>query len=177
MITFGGTDPNNYTLKILKIINGLGLENIKVNIILGLGYKNKESLLQFIKNKNLNVLIKQDVKNISKYMHLCDLIFTSAGRTVYEIASIGTPTIILCQNERELHHTFAIKENGLINLGLGYKLSDKKIEETILNVIYNNKLRVELNKKMLKNNLKLGASNVISLIYSHYEQFKSEVLS
>ena len=33
-------------------------------------------------------------------MHKADLAFTSAGRTVYEIASLGTPLIILAQNDR-----------------------------------------------------------------------------
>ncbi len=43
---------------------------------------------------------------IAKYMLNADIIFSSAGRTIYEIASISTPAIILAQNERELTHFF-----------------------------------------------------------------------
>jgi len=176
LITFGGTDPNNYTLRVLKILNELQLDDIKIYIILGLGYQNQESLSHFINNIDLDLLLKHDVNNISKYMYKSDLIFTSGGRTVYEIASIGTPTIVLYQNEREMLHSFANEKNGIINLGLGFKISNKQIKATTLNIISNYKLRLKLNRKMLKNNLESGISNVISLIFSQYEKFESEVL-
>lgn len=176
LITFGGTDPNNYTLRVLKILNELQLENIKIFIILGLGYQKQESLSHFINNIDLDLLVKHNVNNISKYMYMSDLIFTSGGRTAYEIASIGTPTIVLNQNEREMLHTFANEKNGIINLGLGFKISNKQIKNTIINIINNYTLRVKLSKKMLKNNLESGISNVISLIFSQYEKIKSEDL-
>lgn len=175
LITYGGTDPNNYTKKVLNIINKLNLKDLQINIILGLGYRQHQQLSQIVKNCEYDLEIKQNVKNISKYMYEADIAFTSAGRTVYELASIGTPTIVLAQNEREMLHTFVNEKSGVINLGLGYNCSDEEIKEVLLKLIKNFKLRKKLHNLMLRNNLKSGINNVIDLIFSQYEKFQEGI--
>ncbi|MHA1765828.1 MAG: UDP-2,4-diacetamido-2,4,6-trideoxy-beta-L-altropyranose hydrolase [Promethearchaeota archaeon] len=174
LITFGGTDPNNYTERILKILNEMGLNDVKINVIVGLGYKNVEKLKERVKNYNLNMTIKQHVKNISKYMHEADIAITPAGRTVYELASIGVPTIVLVENEPSLLHAFANEKNGIINLGLGYEIPDEKIKNAIKKLMNDYGLRKKCNELMLKNNLKSGINNVLGLIFSKYEKFEQE---
>jgi spore coat polysaccharide biosynthesis predicted glycosyltransferase SpsG len=44
LITFGGTDPNNLTLRTLKAMEKLNLKDVFINVILGLGYNQKEEL-------------------------------------------------------------------------------------------------------------------------------------
>ena len=124
------------------------------------------------KDYNLDLTIKQNVKNISTYMYQADVAFTSAGRTVYELASIGTPTIVLAQNEREMLHTFADEKNGIINLGMGYNCSEEEIKDAFLKLINDFKFRKKLHNLMLKNKLKSGISNVINLIFREYEKFR-----
>ncbi len=174
LITFGGTDPNNYTERVLRILNEMGLHGIKINVIVGLGYENVEQLKDRVKNYNLNMTIKQHVKNISKYMYEADIAITPAGRTVYELASIGVPTIVLVENEPGLLHTFANEKNGIINLGLGYEIPDEKIKKAIRNLINDYNLRKKCHELMLKNNLKSGINNVLSLIFSKYEKHEQE---
>jgi len=175
LITFGGTDPNNYTEKVLHVINNNHISNnIEINIILGLGYMNLEKLERDIISLNPNISIKHNVNNISNYMYEADIAFTSAGRTVYELASIGTPTIVLAQNERELLHTFANEENGFLNLGLGYTISNDTIRKCLDKLIFNYEFRNILTNRMLEKNLRNGINNVIDLIFSHYEKFKRE---
>jgi CMP-N-acetylneuraminic acid synthetase len=93
LITFGGVDPNNYTEKVVRKINEYcNRENITITVIAGFGYANYDSITHY-----KNVMIKRNISNISDYMLQADLIFTSAGRTVYEVASIGTPAVVLAQ--------------------------------------------------------------------------------
>lgn len=174
LITYGGTDPNNYTGKVLKVIDELRLKNVKIVVILGLGYKHYEELKKIVDKMDLQVIIKQHIRNISKYMYEADIAFTAAGRSVYELASIGTPTIVLVENERGLLHTFASKKNGIITLGLGYQIPDKDIKETLVNIINKYDLRKTCNQLMLKNDLRSGVKNVISLIFSQFEKFERE---
>ncbi len=126
LVTFGGVDPNNYTKKVIETIyEYCKSKSITIAVIAGFGYKEYSSLSKF---ENIN--IKDNVTNISTYMLEADLIFTSAGRTTYEIASIGTPAIVLAQNERELTHFFASSEFGFLNLGLGYNISNEELQKT-----------------------------------------------
>ena len=160
LITFGGVDPNNYTLKVIKTIYDYCQEkNIKISVIAGFGYNKYKTLEKFN-----NITIYKDISNISEYMLQSDLIFTSAGRTTYEIASLGIPAIVLAQNERELTHFFANNEYGFLNLGLGYKLKPEELRINFLDICNSFDSRVHMNKQMLKIDLKSGRSKVIKLI-------------
>ena len=172
LLTFGGTDPNNLTEKVLESILESNYEN-QIEIILGLGYANKKEIQEKYK-ENERIEIYENVKNMSEHMHDADLIFTSAGRTMYEIASLGVPCICLCQNERELSHIFGNVEHGFINLGLGSEVSKEEIRETFENTIEDYPLRCEMNKRMGEVDLKHGFENIKKLIKRSYKEWKEE---
>ena len=116
LITFGGTDPNNFTEKVIDSILATSYDG-RINVILGLGYTGLEELIEKYES-NQSVQIYRNVSDISEFMFKADIIFTSAGRTMYEVCSLGVPTICLCQNDREMTHVFANETNGFINMGL-----------------------------------------------------------
>lgn len=160
LLTFGGVDPNNYTLKVLSTIYDFCKEKeITINIIAGFGYEKYESLKKFT-----GINIYKNISNISKYILEADIIFTSAGRTTYEIASIGTPAIVLEQNSREQKHFFAKSAYGFLNVGLGYKINTDELMKVFLNIVESSKKRINMNQKMKKVNLKNGRKRVIKLI-------------
>jgi len=160
LITFGGVDPNNYTLKVLDSIYDYCLEKeINIHIIVGFGYDKYSTLQKYNKIK-----VHKNISNISKYMYETDIIFTSAGRTTYEIASIGTPTIVLAQNDREMTHFFASSDYGFLNLGLGYKLENKKLFNYFKEFVDSYKIRKYMNELMRRADLKNGRKRVIKLI-------------
>ncbi|MCQ2964437.1 MAG: UDP-2,4-diacetamido-2,4,6-trideoxy-beta-L-altropyranose hydrolase [archaeon] len=172
LLTFGGTDPNNFTEKTLEAILESSYEN-EIEIILGLGYSKKKEIQDKYKDNN-RIIIYENVRNMSEHMYNADLIFTSAGRTMYEIASIGVPCICLCQNERELSHIFGNVEHGFINMGLGAEVSKDEIKETLENTINNYNLRLEMNKRMLSVDLKHGFENIMNLVKKGYKEWKGE---
>jgi len=167
LLTFGGTDPNDLTRKTLNAILNSEYDG-NITIILGLGYKDKKGI-KYEFSKYSNIKLFENVKNISDYMYKADLIFTSAGRTMYEIASIGVPCICLCQNSRELTHTFANAKNGFVNLGLGKDISEEEIIDATENIINNCNIRMEMNKRMLAIDLKHGFENIMKIVKEKYK--------
>jgi len=166
LITFGGVDPNNYTKKVIESVYDFCIENnIKINVIAGFGYNKFESIEKFEK---INIL--RNVYNISDYMLSADIIFTSAGRTIYEIASLAVPAIVLAQNERELTHFFASEENGFLNLGLGYNVSNEEILNTFKNLVSNYDVRRQMHILMKSVDLRNGRKRVIKLIKEIIEE-------
>ncbi|WP_458405175.1 cytidylyltransferase domain-containing protein [Methanobrevibacter sp.] len=170
LITFGGTDPNNFTEKVIDSILSTNYEG-RINVILGLGYQGLSHLIEKYES-NQSIQIYRNVSNISEFMFQADIIFTSAGRTMYEICSLGVPTICLCQNERELTHVFANPSNGFINMGLGEHVEKQKIIDEFINLVNNYDLRVEMNNKMLAVDLKNGFENIWSIIREEYRKFE-----
>lgn len=160
LITFGGVDPNNYTKDVIESIYDYCQQcKIKITVVAGFGYNQYESLQEYA-----DIDIKQNIVNISKYMLEADIIFTSAGRTTYEIANLGVPAIVLAQNERELTHFFASNEFGFLNLGLGYNVSPEKLCEHFVELVESEGNRHYMSSLMKKTDLKFGRKTVNRLI-------------
>ncbi|HIQ28383.1 MAG TPA: acylneuraminate cytidylyltransferase, partial [Sulfurovum sp.] len=74
LLTFGGVDPNNYTLKVLQSIYDYCIENgINISVVAGFGYQHYESLTAFT-----DIAIYKNATDISDHMKKANLIFTSA---------------------------------------------------------------------------------------------------
>jgi CMP-N-acetylneuraminic acid synthetase/spore coat polysaccharide biosynthesis predicted glycosyltransferase SpsG len=159
LISFGGTDPNNLTYKVLNAIYDYCIcRDIEINVVAGIGYSEYDSLQMFEKVK-----IHKNIAYISKYMLQADVIFAAMGRTLYEIASLGIPSILFAQNERELSHTFGYGENGFFNLGLHNSVTDEMIIHTF-ETIQSFDVRKQANLTMLKFDLRSGRKRVNQLI-------------
>ena len=171
LITFGGVDEGNLTCKVLSALHKCKA-NFKVTVILGLGYIHDSSLSQFLAKSKMNCQIRKNVKFISKYMAKADIVYTSCGRTIYEVATVGTPCIALAQNDREMGHLFANINNGIINLGLGKTVDEKKIVEVTEELISKPYLRVEMRRKMQRHDLRSGIDRVLKAIFHHYYEFR-----
>lgn len=166
LVSYGGVDPSNLTRKTLSAIYDYCQQQaITISVVLGMGYRQKESLSDFTE-----VEILQNIKNISEVMLQADIAFTSAGRTVYELACIGTPAIVMAQNGREMTHFFASPHNGFINLGLGTEVSAAEILVALKGLVVNVKGRRLMNEIMLSRELRYGRERVLRLIQKTIER-------
>ncbi len=170
LLSFGGVDPNNYTEKVLRTIYSYCQKRaIHITVIAGFGYQQLDSLSGYPM-----IDIERNVTDISRYMLAADLIFTSAGRTTYEIASLGTPAIVLAQNERELTHFFASSEYGFLNLGLGSQLNDAVLYQRFAETVENLSVREQMRKLMLQNDIKQGRKTVVKLVKDLINEMENE---
>lgn len=163
MIIFGGADPSDLTgrmYNICKKIHQIKPE-IKFHFLIGFAYRNKDKIVTDEEN---NIFIHIDSKRVSSYMSSVDLAVTSQGRTIYELASMGVPAIVLAQNEREAEHVFAGIQNGFINLGLGSEADEKTIISTMEWLINTPNVRKEMRKLQLQKDFSKGQKRVIHLI-------------
>lgn len=166
LVLFGGTDPSNLTKKIYNMAkdNHKNYPYINYTFITGIGYDCEEN--QIVTDENYNIKVLKCISNVSEYMSEADMAFTSQGRTVYELATMGVPSIVLAQNKREQLHTFAQMNNGFINLGLGNEVSDERIQDTFDWLVRTPQIRKEMRELMLKKDIKNGIYNEIEVILS-----------
>lgn len=171
LIIFGGSDPNNLTLRTLRSIEKLGLTNVKINVILGLGYECYDELQIYINeliNKDYRIEVNKNIKIMAKHIVNSDVAVTSNGRTVYEIASLGVPCISISQNEREMRHLFSYICRGIKNLGVESNVTEEIIASTLKEIINDYDLRKNMSKSMAEFNLIKGTDRVIKLIFDKY---------
>ena len=128
LIAFGGVDACNHTLTVLSSIADYCLKNnIFIRVVLGLGYEKVKTLDYFSGEKYTNIAINDDITELASYIYESDLVFTARGRTVYEVATIGVPTIVIPQNIREECHMFAKESNGFLTFGVEEYSSPSKL--------------------------------------------------
>lgn len=162
-ISFGGADPQNYTDRLLEIVKKKKYNNYKFKVVIGRAKQNVDKLLEYNKFDNIEVLY--DIRNMPEIMSNCDIAITSRGRTGYELAILGIPTLAMAQNTREEKHGFVSHENGFEYLGLNP--SNTVIEANLDAYINMDKeQRIRKQKQLLKHDLRNGRKRVISLINS-----------
>lgn len=127
LITFGGTDSRNITRYTLdSIYEYCDEKGIFIYIVSGPGYQYFEELEATVKDRK-NIHLTHATGVISEIMQKVQIAITSNGRTVYELAHMNIPSIVISQHERESEHKFSSKENGMINIGI-FNKSDTREE-------------------------------------------------
>lgn len=162
LVTFGGTDPLDLTSRLYRLACEWNSDGVQMgfDFVLGPGYSGK--VCKGDPEKGIEV--HRDVARVSDHMRKADLAICSQGRTTFELATMGVPSIVLAQNRREQLHTFAQMDNGFINLGLGSEVSDEDIAAAIRWVASAKSIRREMRRLMLSNDLRAGISRVKSII-------------
>jgi len=172
LVTFGGVDQNNLTLKTLRVLERFN--GLKVKIILGPGYGYRNELNEFLKVTNLDYTLLSDVKNMGKEMENIDLAITSNGRTIYELTAMNIPTVSISQNDRETMHLFSRYSKGICYLGISCNVDDETLYGSLKELIENNELRYKMYESLAKTDIRKGIKNVKSEIISSFWRWKDE---
>lgn len=167
LATFGGTDPLDLSSRVYYISKRLHErdEMFHTTLVLGPGYAGKVSLGDSCDG----VSVLQNVNNLHELMDAADIAICSQGTTVYELACLGTPAIVISQNKRETTHSFACDDNGFMNLGLGSAIDDDEIESSITHLMASDAARKSATEKMLALDLSGGVERVCMLICADAE--------
>ena len=162
-ISFGGADPQNYSDRLLNMICKPEYKDYEFVVVLGRAKYNVDALMEYNKYENIEVLY--DVSNMPELMASCDVGITSRGRTGYELAILGIPSISMAQNQREEKHGFVCNENGFTYIGLN---PDDEIIESNLRMYLNMSKgsREKFHNRLLSHDLRGGRKRVMSLINS-----------
>lgn len=134
MVMFGGTDPSNLTRLTQDALPGFDLDIIR----------------------------PADRRGVAAAMHQADLLITSGGRTVFEAAAVGIPTIVMSQNMRETTHTHL--GVGNIDLGLGRLVAPGHLRYVVESVLGDYDLRRDLSATARASIDGQGADRVRSII-------------
>lgn len=160
-ISFGGADPQNYSDRLLSMICKTEYKDFEFVVVLGRAKCNVEVLMEFNKYENIDVLY--DVANMPELMISCDIGITSRGRTGYELALLGIPSIAMAQNKREEKHGFVCNENGFSYIGLNP--ADEIIESNLqMYLKMSQKSRQRFQDLLLSHDLRGGRKRVMNLI-------------
>lgn len=177
-VTFGGVDQNNITFKVLKCAEKIIKETTldEIVIVVGGGYSGQLDLNEINPDLHSKITIHRNVDNMPGLMQDADLAITSNGRTIYELTSMGIPTISIAQNDRETLHLFARYNTGIKYLGISCTISEEDIANSIIEISNDYKQRKRMYEKQLESStvIKNGLTKIIDEIFSEYWKWKHE---
>ncbi|MDO5484132.1 MAG: cytidine 5'-phosphate N-acetylneuraminic acid synthetase, partial [Desulfovibrionaceae bacterium] len=134
LVTFGGTDQRDCSRRVLGIIEPIcRAYGIAIRLVVGPGYAHRERMEAHVRALGNPLLQFAWATNVmSRMMEGADLAISSAGRTVYELAHMRVPGMVLATHEREARHGFARPRNGFAFVGLMDRVDDVRIRNVFL---------------------------------------------
>ena len=136
LVTLGGADPDNVTLKVIEALKLLGDVESSVKIIIGPANPHRTILSEALSSTNFSSQLLTNPPNIPDLMAWADLAVSAGGSTCWELAFMGVPTIVLVLAENQ--HCFAegLEQAGMaINLGWFNQVSDGQISDRLMRLI------------------------------------------
>lgn len=145
LITLGGSDPDNVTLKIIRALKIVNIDNMEVVIVLGPENIHREEIENELRCAPFSHHLKLSVPDMSEVLAWADMAISAGGSTLWEIAYMGLPClmIILTQNQAINAQKLAASEI-ILNLGWHDSVSEVQIARSIEKVIKSKKMREEM---------------------------------
>ncbi len=132
LVTLGGSDPMNNTLKVIQALQITGLPDLETIAIIGVSNPNLDSLKATTTNNDMSIQLIHDSRNMPELMSWADMAISASGSTYYELAFMGVPGIVMtvCDDQRFLAERLG--ELGLaINLGWHENISAHTLAQAI----------------------------------------------
>lgn len=120
LITMGGTDPQNVTEKVLHALrNCILLTEVAITVVMGTNAPWLERIQAIALNMPYPTEVKVNVTNMERLMVSCDLAIAAAGGTIWELCTLGIPTLCIAIAKNQEANGHALEEaraTKLINL-------------------------------------------------------------
>jgi UDP-2,4-diacetamido-2,4,6-trideoxy-beta-L-altropyranose hydrolase len=145
MVTLGGSDPNNVTLKIIHSLCKIKLSGLQVKVIAGPSHQQISSLHEASSAAPFPIEIVHNAHSMADVMAWADFAISAGGSTCWELAYMGVPyaVVILAKNQEKIAEGLD-KANSAVNLGWYSSVTSDALTNCFFNLIENKEKRMEL---------------------------------
>ena len=131
LVTMGGADPDNVTLKVIQALQQLDRPDLHAKIVVGPANPHQSSLDVAIQHSTFNIQLIRSA-NMAELMRWADFAISAAGSTCWELLSMGVPfaTVILADNQEGVA-SYLEQHAGVPCLGWGSENIAQRIIECL----------------------------------------------
>jgi len=161
MITMGGSDPDNITLKVIQAFQFINDPELAIKVVVGSSNPHLKQLKNAILNKSSNIQLIRDA-DMPDLMTWADLAVSAGGSTCWELFFLGVPfvTVVLAGNQ-EANAIFLENMGVTINLGSMASSRPEIIAKQIYTVVIDKQLRDQFRQRGSLLVDGLGATRII----------------
>jgi len=130
LVTLGGSDPENVTLKVIHALNQV--PECEARIVIGPSNPHTDALVHAAKLAGPECALLRDVADMPAMMGWADAAVSAAGSTCWELAFMGVPSlvVVVAENQRSVAEGLARAE-AAINLGWHEDVSSSRIGQAV----------------------------------------------
>lgn len=107
LVTLGGSDTRNVTLKVIRALQNIKDSKLLVTIVLGGTNPHVELIRHELSTFSYRYNLLTSVQNMPELMAWADIAISTVGSTCWELAFMGLPTLLLVTQE---NHKFLAKQ-------------------------------------------------------------------
>jgi len=147
LVTMGGGDPDNVTLKVMRALQQVGVPGLEARIIVGPANMHLNQLRQEAECSNYSAQILT-AADMAESMAWADIAVTAGGSTCWETAFMGLPSciIIIADNQRQVG--VALQQQGAaVNIGWFASADQEKLGQTLAELIRDKIRRNEISRR------------------------------
>lgn len=148
LVTMGGSDPNNVTLKVLQALQHVTADGIEIVVIVGSSNPHYDTIKSFANKLSCPTRVKKNVTDISRYMAWADMAVSAGGSTIWELAFMGLPTLTVAIADNQLLTAQHLHMAGAsIHLGWHENISVPEMCRRVQGFIASKEMRFHLSKQ------------------------------
>lgn len=149
LVSLGGSDPGNHTMKMIQALQKLSLSGLEVVATVGASNPHADELEATIKRGRIHISTVRNAQNMLELMTWADMAVSSGGTTIWELAFTGVPTIIVIQMENQRIAAEALHHAGAsLNLGWADRRSIKELSAELERFLRDKRKRQEMSQQL-----------------------------
>ncbi len=139
LISFGGTDPTNETVKAIEAVRDAGVTAEEIDVVIGRNNPHREQV-KALCGKQQGVTLHIQAENIAELMAQADLAIGAAGVSTWERCCLGLPAIVIVVADNQAGIAQEADQRGAIsNLGKSDQVSTADISSELASLCVNHR--------------------------------------
>jgi len=145
LVTMGGGDPDNVTLKVLQAIDMLEIADLEIKAVVGAANPHFKQISAFSSRSKHRIAVKEATENMAKLIAWADLAVSAGGSTCWEMAFMGLPAmVIITASNQELVAKGLGMASAVENLGQQGEIDTTNLSGSILKLIHSKSERMKM---------------------------------
>ncbi len=112
LVTLSGSDPENYTLKVLQALQQVNVPDIEITAVIGASNPHNAALETAARQSRIHIRLVRDARNMPELMAWADAAISGGGGTYWELAYLGVPALVLAWAPNQEPNTRLLQERG-----------------------------------------------------------------
>jgi len=148
LVTLGGADPDNVTLKIIMAMNKLTLKDLEVKVVIGPTNAHMASLKEAVHHSPFTIHLLPSVENMPDLMAWADVAVSAGGSTCWEMGFMGLPNVVLVLAENQQDIAAGLGTAGVaFNLGWYTEASIAQVANTLVDLLRDGGSRRQMSQR------------------------------